>query len=88
MIYFRLLDFNIMALISTALSAIIVVLNSIGLEMYTKLCYKSMLPTSENLITNQNDTAPAEPPTSNAPLHWVGECGISLLIKRLKFPEY
>ncbi len=66
-----------MALISTALSAIVVVLNSIGLEMYTKLCYKSMLPTSDNLITEKNNTAPAD--TSNAPLHWVGECGTFLI---------
>ena len=64
-----------MALISTCLSAIVVVLNSIGLEMYTKLCYKSMLPTSDNLITDQNNTIPAD--SSNAPVHWVGDCGIT-----------
>lgn len=65
-----------MALISTALSAIIVVLNSIGLEMYTKLCYKSMIPTRENLITsNQNDTdASGGRPSSNT-LNWIGDCG-------------
>ncbi|XP_057367253.1 uncharacterized protein LOC130688292 isoform X2 [Daphnia carinata] len=70
-----LLDFNIMALISTALSAIIVVLNSIGLEMYTKLCYKSMVPTQENLITsNQNDTDVSAGRQASNALNWVGDC--------------
>ncbi|KAI9563204.1 hypothetical protein GHT06_010662 [Daphnia sinensis] len=70
-----LLDFNIMALISTALSAIIVVLNSIGLEMYTKLCYKSMIPTQENLITsNQNDTDVSAGKQASNALNWVGDC--------------
>ncbi|KAK4026028.1 hypothetical protein OUZ56_015054 [Daphnia magna] len=70
-----LLDFNIMALISTALSAIIVVLNSIGLEMYTKLCYKSMIPTQENLITSdQNGTDVSAGRQASNALNWVGDC--------------
>ncbi|EFX88022.1 hypothetical protein DAPPUDRAFT_221246 [Daphnia pulex] len=73
-----LLDFNIMALIATALSAIIIVLNSIGLEMYTKLCFKSMIPTKENLITSGKNetelTAGQQPTTSSAAVNWIGEC--------------
>lgn len=83
---YRLLDFNIMTLIATTLSAILVVLNSIGLEMYTKLCYNSWLPTRENLITgdNQNGTMLAKGapmPAENAPFNWVGDCG------KLNFPS-
>lgn len=69
-----------MAVIATALSAILVVLNSIGLEMYTKLCYKSMVPTQDNLITgNRNDTSIPVEQVENTSLHWVGDCGTLLL---------
>lgn len=74
----RLLDFTIMAIVSTTLSAIVVILNGIGLEMYTKLCYKSMLPTSSNLITagkNETDVTAVQQPNSNTPVNWVGDCG-------------
>lgn len=75
----RLLDFTIMAIASTAFSAIVVVLNGIGLEMYTKVCYKSMVPTPSNLITagkNETEvTAVEQNPASNSPLNWVGDCG-------------
>jgi hypothetical protein len=73
-----------MALISTALSAIIIVLNSIGLEMYTKLCFKSMIPTKENLITSGKNetelTAGQQPTTSSAAVNWIGECGASFIL--------
>lgn len=69
------MDFNIMALIATGLSAIVIVLNSIGLEMYTKMCYNSMMPTQENLVTNANETMPVKEVAPNASLNWVGNCG-------------
>lgn len=68
-----------MSLLSSMLSAIVIVLNSIGMEMYTKLCYTSILPLRENLkeTAGTNATRPVEDqaPGGTSSVHWIGDCG-------------
>lgn len=73
-----LLDFMVMTLIAAMLSSVVVILNSIGLEMYAKLC---KTPSDGETIgvdavnINVNGTM-----TSLSDSHWIGQCRQSSLV--------
>jgi len=73
------MDFTVMSLLSSMLSAVVIVLNSIGMEMYTKLCYTSLLPLRENLKgtagTNVTRAVEDQTPGDTSSVHWIGDCG-------------
>jgi len=61
----------VMAMIASMLSSIVVVLNSIGLEMYAKLCSPPSEPSGGGDATiNVNGTM-----TTPQDSFWVGQCG-------------
>jgi hypothetical protein len=59
-----------MSMIASMLSSIVVVLNSIGLEMYSKLCSNPSEGGDANLNVNGTMTTPQDS-------FWVGQCGIN-----------